>query len=292
MKRLSLYFSALRPAQWTKNLFVFAAVFFSQSLVNPHAVLKVSIAFLLFCLVSGCVYIFNDLCDRESDRTHPVKSRRPIASGQLSTRSAIGLLVICSAVAFTGAFALSFPFFIVCVIAVVLQVLYSLALKKIVIVDVFVIAIAFVLRVVAGGVVIGVEMSSWILICTMLLALFLALGKRRHELAMAEAGMENHRKVLTEYSSQLLDQMTSIVAASTVITYALYTVSEATRMKFHTQNLIYTIPFVLYGIFRYLYLIHGRQAGGSPENVLVTDKPLYINILLWLLTAGIILYVK
>jgi 4-hydroxybenzoate polyprenyltransferase len=292
MKKLTPYISTLRPAQWTKNLFVFAPVFFSKSLLNPCAFFKVSIAFLLFCLVSGCVYIFNDLCDRESDRTHPVKSRRPIASGQLSTRSSVGLMIACMVVAFAGAYMLSFQFFLVCVIAVVLQVLYSILLKKIVIVDVFVIAVAFVLRVVAGGVVISVEISSWILICTMLLALFLALGKRRHELAMVVSGMTNHRKVLAEYSRELLDQMTSIVAASTVITYALYTVSEATQMRFHTQNLIFTIPFVLYGIFRYLYLIHGRQEGGNPENVLITDKPLYINILLWLVTAGIILYVK
>jgi 4-hydroxybenzoate polyprenyltransferase len=292
MKRLSLFFSALRPVQWTKNLFVFAAVFFSKSLVNPHAVTKVTIAFLLYCLVSGCTYIFNDLCDREDDRKHPVKSKRPIASGEIGTAQAIVMLIVCLAIALTGAFLVNLPFFIVCVIAVVMQVLYSTVLKKIVIVDVFIIAFAFVLRVVAGGVAINVEISSWILICTLLLSLFLALGKRRHELVTITSGETNSRKVLAEYSSQLLDQMTSIVAASTVIAYALYTVSESTRMRFHTQNLIFTIPFVLYGIFRYLYLIHTRQEGGYPENILISDKPLYINILLWLGTAGIILYVK
>jgi 4-hydroxybenzoate polyprenyltransferase len=292
MKKLTLLISALRPGQWTKNLFVFAAIFFSKSLLHPHAVVKVCLAFVLFCLVAGSTYIFNDLCDRESDSKHPVKSKRPIASGRLSARSATGLMLVCLAISFTGAYLLSVPFFIVCVVAMVLQVLYSLALKKIVIVDVFVIAVAFVLRVVAGGVVIGVEISSWILICTMLLALFLALGKRRHELTMIASGIANHRKVLAEYSSQLLDQMLSIVAASTVITYALYTMWESTKLKFHTQNLIFTIPFVLYGIFRYLYLIHTRHEGGNPENTLVTDKPLYINILLWICASGIILYVK
>lgn len=292
MNKLSLYISALRPAQWTKNLFVFAAVFFSKSLLNPHAVMKVAIAFFLFCLVSGSTYIFNDICDRESDRKHPVKSKRPIASGEISAAQAAGLLIVCLAVALTGAFLVNLPFFIVCCVAIVVQVLYSLALKKIVIVDVFIIAIAFVLRVVAGAVAINVEISSWILICTLLLALFLALGKRRHELVMVASGMSNARKVLEEYSSQLLDQMISIVAASTVITYALYTVSESTRMRFHTQNLIFTIPFVLYGIFRYLYLIHTRQEGGNPETILVSDKPLYISILLWLVTAGIILYAR
>jgi 4-hydroxybenzoate polyprenyltransferase len=292
MKKTALFISALRPAQWTKNLFVFAALFFSRSLFNPHAVITVCLAFFLFCLVSGCTYIFNDLCDRESDRKHPDKSKRPIASGAIGTGQAISLLIVCLVCALTGAFLVNLPFFIVCCGAFVLQVLYSLVLKKIVIVDVFVIAIAFVLRVVAGGVAINVEISSWILICTLLLALFLALGKRRHELVMTASGVTNHRKVLSEYSSQLLDQMTSIVAASTVITYALYTVSESTRMRFHTENLIFTIPFVLYGIFRYLYLIHTKREGGNPETILVTDKPLYIDILLWICIAGIILYFK
>jgi 4-hydroxybenzoate polyprenyltransferase len=292
MKRLTLYISALRPAQWTKNLFVFAALFFSKSLVNPHAIIKVSIAFFIFCLVSGCTYIFNDLCDRESDRNHPVKSKRPIASGQMSIQSALWLMIVCLVISLTCAFFVNLPFFIVCGVAIVMQVLYSLVLKKIVIVDVFIIAIAFVLRVVAGGVAINVEISSWILICTLLLALFLALGKRRHELVMIASGVTNKRKVLEEYSSQLLDQMTSIVAASTVIAYALYTISDTTRLRFHTQNLVFTIPFVLYGIFRYLYLIHTRQEGGYPENILISDKPLYFDILLWLVTAGIILYVR
>jgi 4-hydroxybenzoate polyprenyltransferase len=292
MKKLSFYISALRPVQWTKNLFVFAAVFFSKNLFSSQVLFRASIAFFIFCLISGCTYIFNDLCDRESDRRHPVKSKRPIASGAIGASQAVGLLIICLAIALTGAFMVNLPFFIVCCVAIAVQALYSLMLKKIVIVDVFIIAIAFVLRVVAEAVAIDVEISSWILICTLLLALFLALGKRRHELVMAASGVTNDRKVLEEYTSQLLDQMTSIVAASTVIAYALYTVSESTRLKFHTQNLIFTIPFVMYGIFRYLYLIHKRQEGGYPENILISDKPLYINILLWLLTAGIILYVQ
>jgi 4-hydroxybenzoate polyprenyltransferase len=292
MNKLVLSISALRPGQWTKNLFVLAAIFFSKSLFHPHAALKVCIAFVLYCLVAGSTYLFNDICDRESDARHPVKSKRPVASGRMSVRFAICLMIACMAVAFTGAYLLNIQFFVVCIIAVALQVMYSLVLKKIVIVDVFVIAAAFVLRVFAGGVVINVEISAWILICTLLLALFLALGKRRHELVMVASGVTNDRKVLEEYSSQLLDQMISIVAASTVITYALYTVSESTRLRFHTQNLIFTIPFVLYGIFRYLYLIHTREGGGNPENILVTDKPLYVDILLWISTAGIILYVR
>lgn len=285
------YIRTLRPTQWSKNLFVFAALFFSKNLFNLESVLKVCAAFVVFCLLSGSYYIFNDICDRESDKNHPEKSKRPIASGELGLNSAIVLMLFCAFASLIGAYFLGLPFLIICLSSLGLQVLYSLVLKKIVIVDVFVIAVAFVLRVVAGGFVINVEISSWILICTLLLALFLALGKRRYELVLFINETTNHRKVLSEYSEELLGHMISIVAASTVITYALYTVSESTREKFHTQNLIYTIPFVLYGIFRYLYLIHRKQKGGSPEAILVTDKPLYINILLWLITAGVILYV-
>jgi 4-hydroxybenzoate polyprenyltransferase len=201
-------------------------------------------------------------------------------------------MVACGAISLTIAFFLSKQFCLVCISAMILQVFYSLLLKKVVIVDVFVIAFAFVLRVIAGGVVIGVDISSWILICTMLLALFLALAKRRNELIMVASGMPNSRKVLLDYSGDLVDQMITIVAASTVVSYALYTVSQTTTDRFHTRNLVFTVPFVIYGIFRYLYLIHRKAGGGNPENLLVTDKPLYINILLWILAAGVILYVK
>lgn len=284
--------ASLRPAQWTKNLFLFAALFFSKNLFLPSAIVNVATAFVVFCLLSGATYVFNDLCDRESDRRHPIKSRRPIASGRLNVASAVGLMAACGTISLIIAFFINKQFCLVCISAMILQVFYSLILKNLVIVDVFVIAIAFVLRVIAGGVAIGVEISSWILICTMLLALFLALGKRRNELVMIASGVPNSRKVLLEYSGGMLDQMISIVAASTVVSYALYTVSQATTERFHTRNLIFTVPFVIYGIFRYLYLIHRKEGGGNPENLLVTDKPLYINILLWIFTAGVILYVK
>jgi 4-hydroxybenzoate polyprenyltransferase len=289
---ISGYLISLRPSQWTKNLFLFAALFFSKNLFNFHPVLRITAAFFLYCLLSGASYIFNDLCDRESDRNHPLKSKRPIASGAIGTSSAVFFMVICALASLGGAFAIGREFFVLCVSVLLLQISYSLVLKKIVIVDVFVIAVLFVLRVAAGAFVIDVEISSWILICTLLLALFLALGKRRHEFMMSAGGNHNHRAVLKEYSVELLDQMISIVASATVITYALYTVSESTKLKFHTQNLLFTVPFVLYGIFRYLYIIHRKQEGANPENILISDKPLYVNILLWLLTAGIILYVR
>ncbi len=289
---ISDYIISLRPSHWTKNLFLFAALFFSQSLFHPRLLLLTSAAFLVYCLLSGASYVFNDLCDRENDRSHPVKSRRPIASGKIGTGPSTVLIAACAVVSLAGACALGREFFFVCAAAFVIQICYSLVLKKIVIVDVFVIAVLFVLRVAAGAFVIHVEISSWILICTLLLSLFLALGKRRHEFLLDTQGAAHHRKVLNEYSIGLLDQMISVVAAATVITYALYTVSESTKVKFHTQNLLFTVPFVLYGIFRYLYLIQKKQEGGNPESILITDKPLYVNILLWLATTGIILYVK
>lgn len=292
MNKIKALFFALRPMQWSKNFFVFAALFFSKNLFDAHSLLKACAAFAVFCLLSGSYYIFNDICDRKSDRNHPEKSKRPIASGRLPLPGAVVLMALCAFVSLSSAYFLGSSFCIVCVSALLLQIAYSLALKKIVIVDVFVIAVTFVLRVAAGGFAIGVEISSWILICSMLLALFLALGKRRQELLLVPAGTAHLRKVLSDYSFPLLDQMTSVVAASTVITYALYTVSESTLGKFHTQNLIYTIPFVLYGIFRYLYLIHQRKEGGNPENILLSDRPLYICILLYLIIAGVILYVR
>jgi 4-hydroxybenzoate polyprenyltransferase len=185
---------------------------------------------------------------------------------------------------------LSLSFFFVVLAYFLLQLAYSFSLKHIVILDVFAIAFGFALRVVAGAVIINVEISSWLLICTILLALFLGFSKRRHELVVLEDGAQEHRKVLTDYSSYLLDQMISVVTASTVVSYALYTMSKETIEKFGTRNLIFTVPFVLYGIFRYLYLIHKKEEGGSPESILVTDKPLMVSILLWAIAVGIILY--
>jgi len=280
----------MRPKQWMKNLFMFAGILFSQNLFNFPLLLKSILAFFIFCLISGSTYVMNDIADLKEDRHHPLKSQRPLASGRLRVSYALWWLIFISLFSLGVSFKLSPLFFLVALSYFMLQLAYSISLKHMVILDVFAIACGFVLRVVAGAVVIDVQISSWLLICTILLSLFLGLSKRRHELVVLEGGAPTHRKVLGEYSPYLLDQMISVVTASTVVAYALYTMSEETIEKFGSKNLVFTVPFVLYGIFRYLYLIHQKGAGGNPESILVTDKPLMIAILLWVIAIGIILY--
>jgi len=286
-----LVFRSMRPRQWTKNLILFAALIFSQNIFSPLLLFKALAAFAIFCFLSGCVYIINDLLDLKQDQIHPIKSKRPLASGRLKPATAViaAIALFClsfgSAAAFTN-----LTFMLVALIYFVLQLAYSTLLKHVVILDVFCIAAGFVLRAIGGAEVIDVPISTWLLFCTMLLSLFLALSKRRHELLLLEDDAVHHRKILFEYSPYLLDQMISVVTASTVITYTLYTVSEDTVSKFGTDRLKFTIPFVLYGIFRYLYLIHQKNEGGSPEHVLLNDLPLIICVLLYGLTVGLILY--
>lgn len=282
--------NSMRPSQWIKNLFVFAPLIFAQKFFDFFLILKTVGAFLLFCILSSAIYILNDLLDIEEDKNHPRKSKRPIALGKISKNQAISIFIALSVVSLSLAFWLNKYFFIAALTYFILQLAYSIKLKRIVIVDVFIIAAGFVIRIVAGGLVIEVPISSWLLICTMLLALFLAMGKRRHELVILENMASNHRSSLKEYSSYLLDQMIAVVTASTLIAYCLYTISAETVEKFETKNLIFTVPFVLYGIFRYLYLIHHKEKGGSPESLIIKDKPLLIDILLWIGTILFILY--
>ena len=291
MEKLFPIIQSLRVKQWTKNLLLFAGILFSQNIFVPQMFLYVLCAFSIFCLLSGAVYILNDIADAGRDRKHPVKCLRPIASGTLSVKKAAYVFIAIVVVCLAASFYLGPYFFAVAVGYLFLQIAYSFLLKHIVIVDVFAIAAGFVLRVIAGAVVIDVEISSWLIICTILLSLFLGFSKRRHELASLENGAHEHRKVLEDYSVYLLDQMISVVTASTVVCYALYTMSDETIIKFGTSNLIFTVPFVLYGIFRYLFLVHKKEGGGNPENILVSDVPLIISILLWAATATIILYI-
>ena len=283
---------SMRPHQWTKNFFVYAALIFSQNILNLPLLLKTTIAFSAFCLISSALYIFNDLKDLEEDKLHPLKSKRPIASGKIKKSTAILMIVVLGLLGFSSALTLNKNYFIIILVYFLIQMAYSIKLKHIVILDVFVVALGFLIRVVAGGLAIEVSLSSWLLICTILLALFLALSKRRHELVLLEDVASDHRPILEEYSPYLLDQMIAVVTASTVIAYCLYTISEETVTKFGTTNLIFTVPFVLYGIFRYLYLIHQRSEGGSPEALIIKDKPLLIDIFLWIATAVIILYLS
>ncbi|MDP2914628.1 MAG: decaprenyl-phosphate phosphoribosyltransferase [Candidatus Aminicenantes bacterium] len=284
---------SLRPSQWTKNLFVFAALIFARKVFDGPLFLSTLGAFAVFCLLSGSIYLVNDVLDYEEDRVHPKKSRRPIAAGRIGRGAAVGTAVFFAAVSLGGALVLNPGLFIAGAIYFVLQIAYSIKLKHVVILDVFIVASGFVIRVVAGGLVIRVPLSSWLLICTTLLALFIALSKRRHELVLLEENASSHRPILKEYSAYLLDQMISVVTASTVIAYCLYTVSEDTVKKLGTSHLLYTTPFVLYGIFRYLYLVHKKGQGGSPEELILKDKPLAVSVFLWIATAvGILYYFK
>jgi 4-hydroxybenzoate polyprenyltransferase len=282
--------TATRPREWIKNAFVFAPLFFSQNVLNPELLLRSAYAFALFCFAAAGVYLINDLADREEDRKHPEKKNRPIAAGLLPVhlaRLAAGLLLT---LAIAGSFLLGVDFALVTLAYVVLVAAYSKWLKHWVIVDVFAIAAGFVLRVAAGAVAIDVVMSHWLVICTMLLALFLGLSKRRCELVTLSEDGKLHRQVLAEYNPLFLDMMIGIVTSATVVSYALYTVSPETVHRFHTDRLLYTLPFVLYGIFRYLYLVYHKNHGGDPSRTLMSDGPLLVAIVLWVLTCGVIIY--
>ena len=280
---------SLRPRQWVKNFFVFAGLIFSQSLVTP-LVWPALAAFAIFCALSGAIYLFNDLADVEKDRLHPTKRRRPIASGTLSVPAgaAIGVLTLVGSL--VAAYALSARFGVVATVYAALLTAYSVWLKHVVILDVLTVAIGFVLRAVAGAAAIGVEISGWLVICTILVALFLALGKRRHEYLTLHGDAAAHRPILAEYSESFLDQMVAVVTASTVTAYALYTMSPDTVAKFHTRWLPLTLPFVLYGVFRYLYLLYRRELGGNPSDLLLSDRALLINTVLWMVALLLVIY--
>jgi 4-hydroxybenzoate polyprenyltransferase len=281
---------SLRPEQWTKNALVFAGLGFGMHLFDPAAVARTVLAFIVFCGLSGVVYLLNDVADCEADRRHPLKALRPIACGELPPRTAITAAAVITAGGLGVAFWLSVPFGIVSAVYVTLLAAYSKRLKHVVILDVMTLAIGFVLRAVAGAVVINVAISHWLLVCTILLALFLALSKRRHELVLLANGAVEHRRILGEYSPYLLDQMIGVVTASTLIAYIFYTISPETQQKFGTDLLGLTIPFPLYGIFRYLYLVHQRDGGGSPTTMLLTDRPLLVCVALWAIAVIVIIY--
>jgi 4-hydroxybenzoate polyprenyltransferase len=286
---LHLLLSA-RPAQWSKNLLVFAGLLFGRRLFDAAAVLDAVSAFAVFCALSAAVYLINDVADRDSDRRHPLKAQRPIASGAVPVPTAIGAAVALGAGGLAAAYAIGPMFALVGATYLALQILYSFPLKHIVIIDVLTIAIGFVLRAVGGAVAVQVEISHWLLVCTILLALFIALAKRRHEIVLLSNDAISHRPILGEYSPYLLDQMIGVVTASTLISYVFYTISPETQAKFGTAWLGLTVPFPLYGIFRYLYLVHQREGGGSPADLLLADRPLLACVALWALAVALIIY--
>ena len=289
MGRVVVVLVSLRPRQWAKNLFVFAGVIFSQQLFTPQ-VWRAVFAFALFCALSGAIYLLNDVADAEKDRLHPTKRRRPVASGALPRGLALGIGLALLAASVAVSFSLGVPFGLVAVAYGVLLTLYSVWLKHVVILDVLIVAMGFVLRAVAGAVAVGADISGWLLICTVLIALFLALGKRRHEYLTLKGSAAAHRPILAEYSEGFIDQMIAVVTASAVTAYALYTMSPETVAKFHTRLLPLTLPFVLYGIFRYLYLLYRRELGGNPSDLVLSDRALLVNTVLWMAGVLVLIY--
>lgn len=279
----------LRPKQWTKNGFIFAALIFDVKLFQLEPLLKTIAGFFLLCAISGTVYLINDLVDIEKDRQHPTKRHRPIPSGQLPYSAALAAALIIPAICLPLSFWLDFSFGIIITGYLLLQIAYSFSLKNVVIVDVLTIAAGFVLRVAAGVALVEAErFSPWLYVFTVLLALFLGLGKRREELALLKERASTTRTILNEYNLPFLDEMMAVVTAGTLMTYAFYTFSAPNLQDNHLMML--TIPFVIYGIFRYLYVIHVQGNGGAPDEVLLTDRPLQISIILFGLAVIIILY--
>jgi len=284
--KLKGFIQLLRPKQWIKNLFIFAALLFSKNIVKPIFVLASLYAFLCFCITSSAVYIFNDILDIENDRKHPRKRKRPLPTGIISKREAEILLVCMLPLAVAFSFMLSYNFGLIIMFYLLNNLLYTLYVKNLVILDVMSIAAGFILRVAGGAFAIGVAISPWLVLCTFLLALFLGFSKRRNELLILNGNGKSHRMILEHYSLEFIDNMLSIVTASTLISYSLYTFYSS-----EDKRQMVTILFVLYGIFRYQYIVYNKQLGESPEEIVLSDRPLLINILLWILTSILILYI-
>jgi len=279
----------MRPEQWLKNGFVLAPIVFSGLVGDPDAWLRTILAVVAFCAASSAVYLVNDVIDREADRSHPIKKNRAIASGEVSVATALAVAVVLVAAAAVVAVWLGGWFPPVLAAYIVLVLLYSALLKRAVFLDVLVVAAGFVLRVVGGAVAIDVPVSRWILVVTYLLALYLALGKRRSELVLLGAEAGNHRVVLGHYTLPMVDQAISVVLGATVLAYALYTVAPDTVAKVGSEGLLATVPIVLYGLFRYLYLLHRHELGGSPTKALLTDRPLLVCVVVWLAVAAAVI---
>jgi 4-hydroxybenzoate polyprenyltransferase len=281
----------MRPQEWAKNLLVFTGVIFSRSLTDVGNLWISLLGFVIFCAASSGIYLFNDICDLEADRKHPTKCNRPLASGLLNLSLARFAMVVFFAAATIGSLALNHSFALVIAVYLVTCVAYSLKLKEIVILDVILISSGFVLRAVSGALLIGVDVSEWLVLCTSMVALLVGFGKRRHELVLLEGAAEGHRRSLSDYSVEFLDSIMAICAGSALITYALYTRAEETVARVGSHGMLITIPFVVYGIFRYLFLIHKRRSGGDPVQILFRDRPTLLNLVLWILTVGLVIYV-
>jgi 4-hydroxybenzoate polyprenyltransferase len=290
----------IRPAQWVKNLIVFTAVLFSPAKVvvsSPVVVWVAFQAFAAFCILSSGVYSFNDLLDLSTDRLHPKKKNRPLPSGRVKPAVAVILAIVLIGSGISWAFLLEPKFGWIAAGYLLTNIVYSLGLKHMVILDVLLLSSGFVYRAVSGVVVISPllkdsYLSYWLILCTFLLSLFLALAKRRHEIVLLGDAAAQHRASLAEYSLPFIDQMIAILSAATLVSYSLYTISDDTYMHYGTHDLFWTLPFVVYGLFRYLYLIHHRTGGGDPTWMLLHDKPTLINVILWGLCSAGIVYLR
>ncbi len=281
---------ALRVYQYPKNLLVFAAVLFAGELTEPVKLGLSVAAFAVMCCASSTVYILNDLKDVDKDRQHPAKRSRPFASGALRMRTGYLMAALLFAMAGIGALLINLPFTLAVALYLALNLSYSYALKNVIFIDMMTVALGFVIRAVAGALAIGVVFSNWLVVCTLFLALFLVLGKRRHELMLLEEGAAGHRAVLAEYTTQLLDYLILIMASSTLVVYVIYTGDQQVIQRFGTDRLYLTVPFVVYGLFRYMYLVHKHNGGGDPSRTLLTDGPILAAVLLWGLVSTGILY--
>lgn len=284
------WFALLRPAQWIKNAFVLAPLVFSHRFFKPAPLASATVAFAAFCLASSASYVVNDVLDRERDREHPLKCSRPIAAGRIQPQTATAVAVLVAFVALTLGWIVGARFLGLLVFFLIVQILYSTALKYMVVGDVASIALLFVLRAAGGVVAVEARMSPWLFLCTFLLAMFLGLGKRRHELVLLKDDAGGHREVLGRYSVALLDRMIAGVAGTTIVAYAIYSLWPSVEAKLGTERLYLTVPFVAFGVLRYLFLIYRREEGGSPTDLLLGDVPLQLGIAGWIVTVFLLLY--
>jgi len=293
MNKLNYMMVSMRPQQWTKNLVLFAGIVFSQRFLEPELIILSITGAIVFCLLSGSVYILNDVFDRRRDREHPSKNRRPIASGLLSAKGSSVFALVLAAVMLAVSWRINMEFFVLALVFFVLNIAYSVLLRGIVILDVITISFSFLIRAAAGVAVLhsaapDVELSPWLLVCTFFLSIFLAICKRRNEICALESA-ENHRSALRDYSVRLLDQLVVLSATAALLSYTIYSVWPNTVEKFGTTDLIYTIPFVLFGIMRYLFLVYKRDQGGDPSGVLIMDKAILIDVFLWFVATVLII---
>lgn len=281
---------SMRPTQWVKNVFVLAPLVFAHRLTDPEALRTVLLAFAGFCCAASAVYLVNDIRDREADRNHPLKRHRPLAAGTLSVGLAVMMAVVLALLAGAVSWRLGSGYALCLGFYLTLNTLYSLGLKHVVILDVMAIAAGFLLRVLAGALALDVAVSRWLLLCTLFLSLFLAFSKRRHEITLLLDQAAGQRKVLSHYSTAFLDQMINVVTASAVISYALYTTAPETVAKYNSEKLVLTVPIVLYGIFRYLYLTYQRDDERNPTEAMLTDRPLLATAVVWVIAVVWIVY--